>query len=108
MKYHTVLFKLKPEAPADEAKRIFEQISSLQGRVPGIVSIEQLVIEKSNAGNSFSHGYMVSFVNEAGKDGYMRHPLSKEVTKNSFKFIEHSLILDMERTHTPYKQCSSA
>ena len=103
MKYHTVLFKLKPEAPAGEADRIFERISSLQGRVEGIVSIEPLVIEKSNPANRYSHGFTVSFANEIKRDAFLANSLPSEVAADLYKFVEDSMILDMDRKYLPHK-----
>jgi len=106
MKYHTVLFKLKPEAPIGEADRIFEKISSLQGRVEGIVSIEPLIIEKSNPAGKYSHGFTVSFANEAKRDAFFADPLPSAVATNLYRFVEDSMILDMERKFIPYKPLS--
>ena len=106
MKYHTVYFKLRPEAPADEADRIFEKISSLEGRVEGIVSIELKVIKKSNPANRYSHGFTVSFANESRRDAFLAHPLPSEVADDLYKFVEDSMILDMDCTPVPYKTTS--
>ena len=103
MKYHLVLFRLKSEAPVGEADRIFEQINSLQGRVPGIVSIESLVIEKSEGENNYSHGFNVSFANEAGKNDFFNNSLPSEVARGLYEFVEDSLILSMNRTYASYK-----
>ena len=72
---HIVLFAFKPETTAAEVKAVEEGFASLPGKIPEIIGFEwghDVSVEGKAAG--FTHCFVVTFADEAGRDVYLPHP----------------------------------
>jgi Stress responsive A/B Barrel Domain len=74
---HVVLVHFKAGA---DATNIFDALKSLQGKIPGIISIsagQDNSPEGLQRGNT--HGFTVDFVDAAARDAYLPHPEHQKV-----------------------------
>ncbi len=78
---HVVLLKLKSNTSSSRIHELFAALAGLQQKIPGIVDFcwgPYSSHEGLNKG--FSHGFIMTFANEAARDGYLPHP-DHEVVK---------------------------
>ena len=104
MEYHLVLFKLMPSAPVDEAERIFKQLDILPKKTEvGIASIEYGPIKDSSVPDKYSHWIAVGFANEGQRKKFNSDSTRRVFCNELSSFVDDSIVLDMGRTHVPYK-----
>ncbi len=72
---HAVFFKFKEGTSADQIETMNEAFAGLQTKIPQIIDFQSGVNnspEKRNDG--FTHCYLLTFKDEAGRDAYLPHP----------------------------------
>ena len=77
--YHVVSFKFKPDAPKDKIREVEEAFAALPGKIPAITSFTtgtNVSPEKHDKG--FTHGFILTFDTEKGRDEYLVHPDHKK------------------------------
>ena len=75
---HMVAFKFKPEAGAEKIREVERAFAVLPGKIPQIRSFEwgtNVSPEKLDKG--FTHGFILTFDNDADRDAYLVHPAHK-------------------------------
>jgi hypothetical protein len=93
---HIVLFKMKPETPADAVTAMQDGLKSLVGRVPGIVELT-IGANFSERAKGFTHGMVVRLQDRAALDGYIPHPAHREVVEKLIRpMVEDVLAVDYE------------
>ncbi|HWE97250.1 MAG TPA: Dabb family protein [Tepidisphaeraceae bacterium] len=76
--YHVVSLSFKPAATNEQIKQVEEAFVALKTKIPGITSLHwgtNVSPEKRNHG--FTHCFVLTFANEADRDGYLVHPAHK-------------------------------
>jgi hypothetical protein len=72
---HVVAFKFKKTASPEQIKQVEEAFRALKKKIPQIESLEwgtNVSPEKHDKG--FTHGFILSFKTEKGRDDYLVHP----------------------------------
>jgi hypothetical protein len=73
---HVVLFKFKDSAPAHTVKQIEAAFGQLCASLPFVTAFEWgLNSSPEGLNEGFSHCFIVSFADPAGRDAYLPHPL---------------------------------
>lgn len=75
---HAVFLKFKQESSPSDLTKVVDAFVSLKNRIPAIVDLqwgENNSPEKLNAG--FTHCFILTFKDEAGRDAYLPHPEHK-------------------------------
>jgi hypothetical protein len=78
---HLVLLRLRREVPASQIKEVFTALDQLRLKVPGLLDFcggPYSSPEGLNRG--FTHGFVMTFADEASRDIYLTHP-DHEVVK---------------------------
>jgi len=93
--HHLVFFKFKdgtPEAKIDEVNTAF---AALEGKISGLLRY-QAGVNNSPEGltRGYTHGYLLTFVNDRARDDYLPHPAHKEFGKVVSGAIETPIVLD--------------
>jgi hypothetical protein len=92
---HIVLFKLKPDAPADAGERMLERLRGL-GSSPRIVELT-CGVNFSARSQGFTHGLLVRFRTRADLEAYAVDPEHQKVIAEAIRpVVESVLALDYE------------
>jgi hypothetical protein len=92
---HVVLLKFKPETTADQIKTIEEAFCALPKKIDTITDFEwgtDVAPEKRSEG--FTHCFLVTFADEAGRDAYLPHKDHQEFVKLLKPQLEKVLVVD--------------
>lgn len=75
---HVVLFKVRKDIPQPRVDTIFAGFAALVGRIPGLVDYSGGVNSSPEPkSQGYTHGFVMTFADEASRDAYLPHPLHK-------------------------------
>ncbi len=92
---HMVLFKFKDDVTAEQVQEVVDAFAALPGKIDAIVDFEHgtdVGVEKLSAG--FTHGFLVTFRDAAGRDAYLPHAAHEEFKKLVGPRIDKVLVFD--------------
>ncbi|HEV3025223.1 MAG TPA: GDSL-type esterase/lipase family protein [Pirellulales bacterium] len=92
---HVVLFKFKEEVSAEQVQEVVDAFAALPGKIDTIVDFEHgtdVGVENLSAG--FTHGFLVTFRDAAGRDDYLPHPAHEAFKKLVGPRIDKVLVFD--------------
>jgi len=92
---HVVLLKFKPEATAEQIKAIETAFAELPKKIDTITAFEwgtDVAPEKRSEG--FTHCFLVTFADEAGRDAYLPHQAHQEFVSLLKPQLEKVLVVD--------------
>lgn len=89
---HVVLMKVRPETPVAQTDKIFRDLAGLVGQVPGLLDFSGGAYSTTeNLNQGFTHGFVMTFADEASRDGYLPHPLHEFVKGQIVAVLEGGL-----------------
>src|SRR5947199_10609360 len=88
---HLVLFKLRPEATAEQKEVMRQGLLSLRERVPGILDLT-CGFNFSDRAAGHEIGLVVRLESRAALEGYLPHPAHREVVERDVRPIMESVI----------------
>lgn len=92
---HIVLFKFKAEATAADIKKIEDSFANLENQIPEISGFEWGINNNPEGlHKGFTHCFLVSFNDEAGRETYLPHPDHQAFVQMLGPFIEDVLVVD--------------
>ncbi len=85
---HIVLLKCRVDVSEREMNEIFEGLQSIKRFIPGITSFSG-GRNNSLEGNAkgYTHGFILTFVDEASRKTYLPHPEHKKIQKKIGKVL---------------------
>jgi hypothetical protein len=89
---HVVLMKFKRDAPLEAAEEVMTLLADLKHTIPGIVDYSagiQGSIEGLHQG--FTHGFVMTFTDEAARDAYLPHPQHEAVKEKIIALLDGGL-----------------
>jgi len=92
---HVVLFKFKDGTAAEQIQAVVDAFAALPGKIDAIADFEcgtDVSVEGKSDG--FTHGFVVTFRNEAGRAAYLPHPAHQELVKLVGPCAEKVLVFD--------------
>ncbi len=92
---HVVLFKFKEGTTPEKIKEVQSSFAALPSEIDLIKGFEMgtdVSVEKRSEG--FTHVFVVTFSNEAGRDAYLVHPAHKEFGKSLGGCLDKVLVID--------------
>jgi lysophospholipase L1-like esterase len=92
---HMVLFKFKPEVSPDQVQEVVTAFGALKSKIDTIEDYEwgtDVGVENLSAG--FTHCFLVTFRDAAGRDTYLPHPAHEDFKKLVGPRIEKVLVVD--------------
>ncbi len=79
---HIVLYKFKAEISSKQVQEVVDAFSALPGKIDTIVDFERGTnISQENKSEGFTHCFVVTFRDTAGRDAYLKHPAHDEYVK---------------------------
>lgn len=92
---HFVLFKFKDDAKPEQVKAVVDAFAALPSKIDAIIGFEMGTdVGVEMRSNGFTHGFLVTFADEKGRDVYLPHPDHKEFGKMVGPVIEKVLVFD--------------
>ncbi len=92
---HIVCFKYQEGTAAAKIEEISRAFASLKGKIPGVIDFE---MGENNSpedhAKGFTHCYVVTFKDEAARDGYLPHPEHKHFVSILKPVIEDVFVID--------------
>lgn len=92
---HVVLFKFKKEVTAAQVQEVVDAFRALPSKIDAIHSFEHgtdVSVENKAAG--FTHGFLVTFRDEKGRDVYLPHPAHQDFVKLVGPRLDNVLVFD--------------
>ena len=92
---HTVAFKFKETTTPEQVKQVENAFRALKSKIPQIVSFEwgtNISPEKFDKG--FTHGFILGFKDETGRDGYLVHPDHKKFSELAGPWLADIFVID--------------
>lgn len=92
---HVVLFKFRPETPAETLRIIEEAFNALPVEIPEIRGYEWGINNSpEGADKGFTHCYLLTFFSEEDREVYLPHPKHKAFGAVISPWLEDVLVVD--------------
>jgi hypothetical protein len=92
---HVVLFKFKDSSTPEQIKAVEAAFSALPGKINTIVDYEWGTnVSPENLAQGFTHCFLVTFKDAAGRDYYLPHPAHKEFGKVLGPHLDKVVVVD--------------
>lgn len=92
---HVVLFKFKKDAPKDQIEKVVTEFAALPSKIDTIIEFEKGTdVSVENKSKGFTHGFVVTFATEKGREIYLPHPAHKAFVKIVGPVLDDVLVFD--------------
>ena len=92
---HVVLFAFKEGTPPEKVKQIEKAFAALPSKIPTICDFEWGTNNSPEGlADGFTHCFLVTFKDEAGRKVYLPHPAHKEFVGLLMPHLEKALVVD--------------
>jgi hypothetical protein len=72
---HAVVMRLKREITPEKVREIFGTLEGLRSKIPGLLDFSGGAYSSPEGLNQgFTHGFVMTFADEASRNGYLTHP----------------------------------
>jgi len=79
---HVVMYKFKAELSAKQVQEVVDAFSALPQKIDAIIGYEAGTnVSPEGKSEGFTHVFIVTFQDEAGRDAYLKHPAHDEYVK---------------------------
>lgn len=92
---HVVLFGFTPETTPDEVRAIEDAFADLPVQIPEIIDFEWGAdVSVENAARGYTHCFLVTFGDAAGRDLYLPHPAHQRFVGLAGPHLAQVLVID--------------
>ncbi|MDX1964215.1 MAG: Dabb family protein [Pirellulales bacterium] len=92
---HIVMYKFKPEVSATQVQEVVDTFAALPSKIDTIRQFEMGTnVSQEGKSDGFTHVFVVSFADEAGRDQYLEHPAHQAYVRVVKDRREKVLVLD--------------
>jgi Stress responsive A/B Barrel Domain len=92
---HVVLFKFKDSSTPEQVKTVQQAFSALPGKINTIIDYEWGTnVSPENLAQGYTHAFMVTFKDAAGRDFYLPHPAHKAFVDVLGPHLDKVLVID--------------
>lgn len=79
---HIVMYKFKPEVTEKQIQEVVDAFSGLPGKISTITGYEHGTnVSQENKSEGFTHIFVVTFKDTAGRETYLKHPAHDDYVK---------------------------
>jgi lysophospholipase L1-like esterase len=94
---HIVLFKFKDDVTEEQVQEVVDAFSALPKKIDTIVDFEcGTDISVEGKANGFTHGFVVTFKDEAGREAYLPHAAHQAFVKLVGPRVDKVLVFDFK------------
>ena len=94
---HIVLFKFKDDVTPEQVQEVVDAFSALPGKIDTIVDFEcGTDVSVEGKADGFTHGFVVTFRDEAGRAVYLPHAAHQEFVKLVGPRVDKVLVFDFK------------
>ncbi len=94
---HIVLLKIKETQTSEEIHNLFEKISALQDKIPGIMEYSSGAYSSPEGLNhGYTHGFIMTFKSAESRDSYLKNPEHEKVKEEILTMIDDALAFDFD------------
>jgi len=94
---HIVLFKAKPGVTEAQMGELMGELAGLKSKIEGIVDFSgNKNISGEERSHGFTHGFVMTFADNAKLQGYLPHPEHKAVAAKVRGLSDDVLVIDFE------------
>jgi hypothetical protein len=92
---HVVLFKFKADAPKEKVQEMVDAFAKLPKQIDTIKGYEAGINNSPEMrSKGFTHCFMVTFADEAGRDAYLPHAAHQAFVKVLLPLLDDVLVVD--------------
>jgi hypothetical protein len=92
---HYGILKFKPEVTNPEIDECFDALTSMVGKIPGLLDLEHGPYQSDEGLNEdFSHGFIMTFDSVESRDAYLPHPVHEAVKDIVVPRLEKVIVFD--------------
>ncbi|MEJ7766956.1 MAG: Dabb family protein [Chitinophagaceae bacterium] len=92
---HVVIFKFKDDATPEQIKMVEKSFSALPSKINTIIGYEWGTnISPENLAQGYTHCFLVTFKNAAGRDYYLPHAAHKEFGQKLTPYLDKVMVID--------------
>jgi len=92
---HIVTMKIKVGVTKGEIDNLFCELEGLVAKIPGLIQFEGGHYQSPEGLNlGFSHGFVMTFLDEASRDAYLPHPEHERVRDILLPLVDEALAFD--------------
>ena len=89
---HVVLLKIRRDVPKAQIAAVLEALSGLRAKIPGLLSFSGgAYTSPEGMHKGFTHGFVMTFKDEASRDAYLPHPEHEVVKAMVLKVLDGGL-----------------
>jgi hypothetical protein len=97
---HVVLFKFKDDADKADVQKVIDAFAQLPKKIDAIVDFEWGTdVGAENLAQGFTHCFLVTFRDTAGRDKYLPHPAHEDFKKLIGPVLDKVLVVDYWTQH---------
>ena len=86
---HCVFVRFKPDVPPAEIDALWKAIASMRQFVPGLLDFSAGAYSSPEGLNKgFTHGFIVTFADEASRDTYLVHPEHEKIKVQALAMLD--------------------
>ena len=86
---HVVLLKIRRDVPQAQIAAVLEALSGLRTKIPGLLSFSGgAYTSPEGMHKGFTHGFVMTFKDEASRDAYLPHPEHEVVKAMVLKVLD--------------------
>ena len=94
---HLVLLKFKAEATAAQVDTIVQAFVALPAQIGAVKALEWGTdVSPEGLGKGFTHSFLLSFADAAGRDAYLPHPAHQAFVALLQPWLADVLVIDYE------------
>ena len=92
---HFVIFKFKDDVKPEQVDEIVKAFAALPGKINAIIEFEKGTdVSVEMKADGFTHGFLVTFADEKGREIYLPHPAHQEFVKLVGPSVDKVLVFD--------------
>lgn len=89
---HCVLLRFNSSVTAEVARGLLADLAALKGKIPGLLDFSGGPYSSPEGlHKGFTHGFVMTFADEASRDGYLPHPEHELVKAKIFPNLDGGL-----------------
>lgn len=86
---HVVLLRLRRDVAPRTINDLFAALAALQGKIPGLLDYSGGPYSSPEGlHQGFTHGFVMTFADEASRDGYLPHPDHEAVKQQIIPLLD--------------------